>query len=120
MASFEDLLGKTLTKVEQEGDDELHFYTDDSRRYKLHHYQDCCENVYIEDICGDLEDLVGSVITGAVEVSAENEEPSYGDEEWTFYKLDTAKGGVTIRWHGSSNGYYSISVCFNEINIKED
>jgi hypothetical protein len=115
MDNFTHLLGKTLTNAENINDEELIFTLDSGEKYKLYHYQDCCENVTIEDICGDLSDLVGSPILLAEEVSSSTNpdgvEMGYQDSfTWTFYKLATMKGYVTIRWYGESNGYYSESV----------
>lgn len=121
MIEFEDLLGKTLTSVTGDaGDDEVVFVTDDGTVYKLYHAQDCCESVSINDICGDLQDLVGSPITLAEEaVSDENPNDvvkKYQESfTWTFYKLATIKGYVDIRWYGESNGYYSESVSFGKV-----
>ena len=119
MSKFEDLIGMTLVSVENRNDEEFVFTTSEGRVFKLWHDQDCCETVYIEDIAGDLPDLVGSPILVAAEVSQDDQN---ADESgtWTFYKLATVKGWVDIRWYGSSNGYYSESVEFIEVERSND
>lgn len=132
MARIEDLLGKTLLSVSKnENNDEITFICDDGVEYIMYHDQDCCESVSIDDINGDLADLIGSPITLAekvvssehtpekqveIESKKANDEYWYEDDSftWTFYKLATVKGYVDIRWYGSSNGYYSESVEFRE------
>ena len=113
-----DLVGKTLVKCENTGD--IRFETTDGEVFVLTHHQDCCENVQIDDVCGDLNDLVGSPLIQAEEVSnydgPEPGERGYDSSyTWTFYRFATAKGFVTIRWFGTSNGYYSESVSFDKI-----
>lgn len=115
--TISELVGKTLTSVTQDGS-EMVFTCQNGERFKLHHNQDCCESVYIEDINGDLNDLVGSPILMAEEsTSGENppgvEVSEYQDSfTWTFYRFATVKGYVNVRWYGSSNGYYSEHVDF--------
>jgi hypothetical protein len=119
--AFEDLKGRTIKAIER-GDDELKFAMDNGDLFVMHHSQECCESVYIEDICGDLEDLIDTPILVAEERTqddTESDEARYGDAMWTFYELRTIKGSVTIRWHGSSNGYYSISVSFDRLKTQE-
>jgi hypothetical protein len=110
----EELLGKTIASIENYDNYELFFYIVDGERYKMYHEQDCCESVYLEDVIGNLDDLIGSPITMAEEVVQEGEYgvDSYESSTWTFYKFATNKGYVTLRWLGTSNGYYSESVRF--------
>jgi hypothetical protein len=117
-----DLIGRTFTRVAKVGEDELHFEGDDAH-FKLWHCQDCCENVTIESVVGDLSDLVGEPILLAEEVTHDrvNPEgvtvPEFQDSfTWTFYKFATRKGYVDVRWYGDSNGYYSESVHFARVS----
>lgn len=124
MTEFSDLKGLILKSITPNEDkDEIIFVTSDDRTFKMYHSQDCCESVSIEDIAGDLNDLLGSPLFVAEEatsnVNPENANPAtieYQDSfTWTFYKLATIKGHVDIRWYGESNGYYSESVDFYEV-----
>lgn len=115
MANFSDLKGKILTRIDVvEYDEKIYFTTDQDQNFVMYHRSDCCESVNIEDICGDLNDLLNSPILLAEEVTnSDNPKGDYDESfTWTFYKLSTNLGSVTIRWYGSSNGYYSESVDF--------
>lgn len=124
---FSVLKGKTIVSiVKNEDDTEIVFETSDGDRYLMYHDQDCCESVYVESICGDITDILNSPVLVAETVVSEDIDPDgvrennvkYREDSftWTFYKIDTAKGGVTIRWYGTSNGYYSEDVSFKDIN----
>jgi len=107
---FQDLVGRILCRVKQ-SDDELRLHLTDEHYVRFYHAQSCCESVYIEDVCGDINDLVGEPLTEAEQVSGYTG-PDTGEESytWTFYRFATRRGAVTVRWYGSSNGYYSESV----------
>lgn len=116
MTEFKELEGKTLIRIEYNGATELRFYTSDGIVYRMYHYQDCCEQVTIEDVVGDFTDIIHSrILLAEVRSSKENPKHNYEDSfTWTFYELRTVKAGVTIRWYGSSNGYYSEEVSFEK------
>ena len=109
------MLGKTFVPVTGSvGDPAMLFETANGERFMFAHQQDCCESVDINDIVGDLQDLVGEPLLLAEQVQGETpvdfEEEYHESVTWTFYKFATRKGYVDVRWLGESNGYYSESV----------
>ncbi len=113
------LKGKTLTEINV-ATETINFHTSDGEHYQMFHSQNCCERVTVEDVIGDIEDLLNSPILEAEEVtSKDRQEWQEGEPDsftWTFYKLGTFNGSVTIRWYGRSNGYYSERVDFEKID----
>jgi hypothetical protein len=127
---FDALKGKVFTKIEglKKGSEEAVFHCSDGTVYYMFHHQECCENVWLEDVCGETDDLVGSEILVAEENSSKNSTPAGIGKApahrrsftWTFYKLATRKGYVVLRWFGESNGYYSEKVLLNHVLDPEE
>jgi len=122
--SVNDLKGHAFSKIEVcEDSISVTFYGMKGQPlFRMEHVQDCCENVYLAEVIGEWNDLIGTPIFLAEEVSnharprdslTPDDDAYYevsDSETWTFYKLTTMKGSVTLRWYGTSNGYYSEGV----------
>lgn len=118
-AKVEDLKGTTIRAIigMEKGSDEVRFELTDDRVLCMSHFQDCCESVHLDDVVGDPMDLIDSPVLVAEDVTSSSDIPPRNEDDyytdsctWTFYRFQTIKGGVTLRWLGQSNGYYSESV----------
>jgi hypothetical protein len=117
ITEFRELEGRTLNKIYgEQGGDIMQMYLTDENYVQFHHDQDCCEDVRIEDIVGDLNDLIGTPLLMVEEVSNVDEPASAESYTWTYYRFRTIKGSVDIRWLGTSNGYYSESVSIKVVH----
>ncbi|CAH0448121.1 hypothetical protein SM033_00297 [Vibrio phage vB_VpaM_sm033] len=124
ITQFNGMVLETITKIvglEKESDCvEIHTASGDV--HVFYHEQDCCEYVRLNDFEGDAEDFVGALITDAFEITDYNdtcdEEGSDESYTWTFYKIQTNKGELWMRWLGESNGYYSEEVTYNHRKAK--
>lgn len=116
-SNIEDFIGQVFVSIVA-GEEEIKFIRQDGSCLSMYHEQDCCEDARVEDVCGDWEDLLNSPIVVAEAPSIEDfpapdgYEADFDSYTWTFYKLDTVKGGVTIRWLEYSNG-----CCSEEVSI---
>lgn len=109
---MEGVINRVFKKIEvSENKREIVFTRDDDATFKMYNIQDGYEDVYIEEIIGDLNDLIGYKILQYEEVIKEYDTENM--VQWTFYKFATIKGYVTLRWYGFA-GYYSVNVTFEE------
>lgn len=129
--NFNSLIGKIFTKITIEspdsGNGKIIFFCNNNTKFELFHEQDCCEIVIIEDICGNLDDLIGTPILKAEESSSKatynkkfKKDGNHDIFIWTFYKLATIKGWVDIRFYSASNGCYATNATlYTEIDKKD-
>lgn len=103
---IETMVGKIVLKVEQT-DDTMLFFLYDKTGVKFYHQQGCCESVAIEDVNGDVNDLIGHPLLVAEERVSAGTDTDYESSTWTFYTFRSVGGSVDVRWFGVSNGYYS-------------
>lgn len=116
-SDFSMLRGLTIKEiiVNKTGywDESIVFVTDKGRIFKMHHNPSCCETVLIHDIVGDMDAVLNSPILQAEKSCSDNDTVCHS-ELWTFYRLATVNGFLTISWYGESNGQYTVEVSFDE------
>lgn len=75
---------------------------------RLYHEQDCCEEVYLEDVCGNPSDFIEQPLTLFEQRDGTYDE---GSMRYTFYELGCPKGCITLRWYGYADwASYSTAV----------
>ena len=111
---MKDMVGKKVLGIYY--DDEYFQILTDDCVYAFYHQRDCCESVYLTQVDGISDKLVGSRIVIA-EVATDEKDTEYGHITWTFYKIGTNKGMIDFRWQGESDGGYSEIVNLVKIEV---
>jgi hypothetical protein len=111
---FESIVGLTPVRITgmEKDSDVVHIYMSNGDHYRMSHHQDCCESVWLEDVCGDPDNLIGTFITRAEQNTNDATTDEFESCTYTFYRISTMAGLVVLRWCGTSNGYYSECVDF--------
>lgn len=129
--TIDSIVGKTIKSVEGDrvNSDRLEFEFEDGCFCGFYEGGGQCDNTRIEDIIGEVDNLIGAPLLMAEEVvsrdkSIEDAPDKYdaGSFTWTFYKFATVNGYVTVRWYGTTNGYYSerVDFYFRGVNGEEE
>lgn len=106
---FEQLQGMIITAVVYRETNESLLIHLNTHVLEMIHHQGCCETVYLADVVGSFEDLIGypllEVSESIVDIATEDMSSTA-----SYYNFKTVKASVQLRWVGESNGYYSETV----------
>lgn len=118
---LDTLIGKTIINIsglEEESEEVVITTRSSDGVTELHtfwHEVGCCEEVWLEDF--EKPTANGGLIISA-ELSTEINK-GCNNETWSFYKIETTKGELFMRWYGASNGYYSEEVAYRVDLVKD-
>ena len=104
---IKDMVGKKITGIYYD-EDYFQIRTDDCV-YAFYHEQDCCESVWLTQVDGINDKIIGSRIVIA-EVVTDEKDTEHSHITWSFYKIGTNKGIIDFRFQGESDGGYSETV----------
>lgn len=107
--NIDQIKGMTITAVVYKETNESLLIHLNTHVLEMIHHQDCCESVYLADVVGEFEDLIGYPL---IEVSESTVDIGNDDISSTasYYNFKTLKASVQLRWLGESKGYYSETV----------
>lgn len=104
------LEGKTISKITgvEVNSREIYIETSNGEKYQFYHSQDCCESVSVEDVQGNINNILNTPIKRFTETITR------GGDSWTRtrHRITTEKGSLVIIWLGESNGWYNEDVTF--------
>lgn len=135
-AEFSDLTGKTIIKIEgaEVGSNEIRIFCSDGSIYLMLHLFEDDEEVYVENISGEIHSIINSPITMTEKVILmdcdmteerkdllERMKSMYvaSSYTWIWFKLSTETSEVMIRWFATSD-FYAEDVFFREILYDEN
>lgn len=111
MYEFCHIAGKTVDDIRdcKPESGSVTFRFDDGTYCTLGYHRGCCESPHVDDVAGNLDSLVGQVVVTAEEHSFDSSDGSL----WTFHRISTGKGAVTIRWRCNTDCRTDGSVAVN-------
>ena len=112
--NIKDMVGKKVLGIYYD-EENFQILTDDCV-YIFYHEYSCCESVWLTQVDGISDKIIGSRIVIA-EVVTDEKDTEHGHITWSFYKIGTNKGMIDFRFQGESNGYYSESVDLIKIEV---
>lgn len=107
--NIEQIKGMTITAVVYKESGESLLIHLNTHVLEMLHHQDCCESVYLADVVGSFEDLIGYPLLEVSESIVDTKSEDYSSTA-SYYNFKTIKASIQLRWVGESNGYYSETV----------